>query len=533
MNSPDESAFGDSLFAATRVAAPERPRLAFDLDVEVCVVGAGLAGLTVGREIARRGWSVAILEARRIAWNASGRNTGFVLPGFAQEPRAMMQRVGSDRAKRLWALSQAGVDYVRDTILDTNMHGIERQGGWLQVSKRDAPREIAANARIFGQEFGAAVEMWPTARVRESLKSDRYFQAIHFRDAFHIHPLNYALGLAAAAEEAGARIFENSPVTAIDPAGIRKRVVTPGGRVRAGTIVLAGNVHLGPLVPEIADTLLSLTTYVVATERLGERLASAIDFRGAVSDTHRADNHYRIAQGDRLVWCGRLTTWDAKPGRVKKSLARDIARTFPQLGKVEIEYAWSGTLGTPVHRMPQIGEVLPGLWIASGFGGHGLNTTAMAGNLIARAVVEGSRTWRLFSPYELIWAGGALGRASAQAGYWAQRLGENLSGRFSRRREVKRAVASDRQERRAAATWETLRKVEAREQAAALAPARSEVAALPDAEAAPVDTVRVDIVPADSAPGPQADAAVAVPETVRDTVAPETVSPEPQAEKQA
>lgn len=497
MSSPGSDAFGESLFAATRVPAPERPRLGFDLDVEVCVIGAGLAGLTVGREIARRGWSVAILEARRIAWNASGRNTGFVLPGFSQEPRGLMERVGAERAKRLWALSQAGLEYVRDTILETNMAGIERSTGWLMVSKVDAARDIAAEARMYGQELGAAVEMWPTARVRESLKSKHYFQAIHFRDAFHIHPLNYALGLAAAAEEAGARIFENTPVTAIDPAGIRKRVVTPGGRVRAGHIVLAGNVHLGPLLPDVVDTLVPVTTYVVATERLGDRLASAIDYRGAVSDTHRADNHYRIAQGDRLVWSGRVTTWEGNAARMKKRLARDIARVFPQLGKVGIEYAWCGTLGMPVHRMPQIGEVFPGVWIASGFGGHGLNTTAMAGNLIARAVVEGSRTWRLFSPYELIWAGGTLGRASAQAGYWAHRLGENWSARLSRRREVKRALASDRQERQAAATWDRLRRSEAANGAGADTPA-PQLAEAPSATNVPQgEPAQAEHVPAD------------------------------------
>jgi glycine/D-amino acid oxidase-like deaminating enzyme len=470
MNSTDSEPYGLSLFAATRVAAPERSRLAFDLDVEVCVIGAGLAGLTAGREIARRGWSVAILEARRIAWNASGRNAGFVLPGFAQEPRTLIERVGADRTKRLWALSQAGLEYVRDTILETNMPGIERGTGWLQVSKIDAARDIAADARLFGQELGAAVEMWPTARVRESLKSNRYFQALHFRDAFHIHPLNYALGLAAAAEEAGARIFENTPAISIDPAGVRKRVVTPGGRVRAGQIVLAGNVHLGPLIPDVSETLLPITTYVVATERLGERLASAIEFRGAVSDGHGADNHYRIAAGDRLLWSGRMTTWQGNAARTKRTLARDIARTYPQLGKVAIDYAWAGTLGNAVHRMPQIGEVLPGLWIASGFGGHGLNTTAMAGNLIARAVVEGNRTWRLFSPYELIWAGGKLGRAAAQAGYWTHRLREAWSARLSRRRETNRGVAAVKQERRAAATWDLLRKIEAGNGAAAHRP---------------------------------------------------------------
>jgi glycine/D-amino acid oxidase-like deaminating enzyme len=462
MNASDTAAYGESLFAATRVAAPERPRLTFDLDVDVCVIGAGLAGLTTAREIARRGWSVAVLEAERIAWGASGRNTGFVLPGFGQTPQGMLDRVGSERAKRLWALSQAGLEYVRDTILETNMPGIERGTGWLAVSRIDAARAVAAETRLLGEEFGASVEMWPTARVRESLKSERYFQAIHFRDAFHIHSLNYALGLAASAEEAGARIFENTPALSMDPAGVRKRVTTPGGRVRSAHIVLAGNVYLDKLVPELARTLLPVTTYVVATERLGERLSKAIDYRGAVSDGQSADNHYRVASGDRLIWSGRMTTWQGKPQHFKRALARDIARTFPQLGKVTIDHAWSGTLGNAVHRMPQIGELSPGLWLASGFGGHGLNTTAMAGNLVARAIVEGSRTWRMFSPYELIWAGGSLGRASAQMMYWANRVKQDSAARLSRRREKKRSLAVEQQERYADATWNMLRKAEAK-----------------------------------------------------------------------
>src|SRR3954453_10411896 len=113
------------------LAAPERPPLTGDLDVEVVVVGAGLAGLTIARELARRGWSVAVLEARRIAWNASGRNTGFVLPGFAQDMDVVVRRVGLAHAKHLWALSEAGLDYVRDAIRDTDMPGVDPEPGWL------------------------------------------------------------------------------------------------------------------------------------------------------------------------------------------------------------------------------------------------------------------------------------------------------------------------------------------------------------------------------------------------------------------
>jgi hypothetical protein len=196
-------------------------------------------------------------------------------------------------------------------------------------------------------------------------------------------------------------------------------------------VVLAGNTGLGDLMPRLAMTLLPVTTYVATTARLGSRLAEAIAYVGAVTDTERADNHYRIIDGDRLLWAGGMTTWESNPRRFTKRLAADIRRTFPQLGDVEIEHIWSGTLGNAVHKMPQIGEISRGLWLASAFGGHGFNTTAMAGELIARGVVEGDQTWRLFAPYDLVWAGGALGRATVQVGYWAERTVDLVQARIA------------------------------------------------------------------------------------------------------
>lgn len=407
------------------------------MDVDVCVVGAGLAGLTTARELARRGWSVAVLEAHEIAWNASGRNTGFVLPGFACDMDKVIKRVGLADAKALWALSESGVEYVRAAIRDTGMPGVDAtEGGWLKVSKSDQADADLALVRLIGQDLGGQVEGWPAERVREVLKSHHYFHAIYTPQAFHIHPLNYALGLAADAEAAGARIFVQTPVQAIDATGVRKWVVTPSGRLRADHVVLAGNVHIGNLVPRIAGTLLPVWTYVMTSKPLGERLSESIAFRGAVSDTDVADNHYRIVGGDRLMWCGRVTTWERDPHRVMRSLQADLAEVYPQLGPVEFEHIWAGVLGNSLHRMPQIGELSSRIWLASGFGGHGLNTTAMAGCIIARAITEGDDTWRRFIPFELVWSGGVIGRAAAQVNYWWYRSNERSKARQARRREA-------------------------------------------------------------------------------------------------
>jgi glycine/D-amino acid oxidase-like deaminating enzyme len=429
-------------YEATRVVSPERPSLNFDLDLDVCVIGAGLAGLTVAREVARRGWSVAVLEANRVAHAASGRNTGFVLPGFHETIDNMVERIGLDHAKQLWALSEQGLDYVRRTIHQTGMPGVDPVSGWLHVSKTDNDDEIRSEVERL-RWIGANVEAWPTERVREVLRNKRYFGALHFPGAIHIHPLNYALGLAADAEAAGARIFEDTAAIAVDASGVRKRIDTASGRVRAVHVVLAGNVQLGELMPRLSATLLPITTFVLVTEPLGPLLHEVVRYRGAVSDTNRADNHYRIVGGDRLQWSGRMRAWAADPRSVRRALVADIKRNFPALGTVEIAHLWSGTLGRAIHRMPQIGEIESGLWVASGFGGHGLNTTAMGGELVARGIVENDPTWRLFAPYELVWAGGILGRALAQGIYWGTRPIDQIEQGLSRYREqVRKRKAS-------------------------------------------------------------------------------------------
>ena len=441
MNATVRGDFGASWYAARAASAFERPRLSFDIDVDVCVIGGGLAGLTAAREVARRGWSVAVLEARRVAWNTSGRNCGFVVPGFGGDARHMVERVGLARAQALWKLSEAGVDYVRAAIRDAAMPGVDPVAGWLDVSKVDNGDALLATVTLLGQEFNADIEGWPTERVRAALKSETYFHAIHYRDAFHIDPLAYAYGLANAALAAGAAIFEETPALEIDPSGVRKRIATPAGRVRAAHVILAAGAHLGALAPSLAETVLPVTGYVAVTAPLGDRLAEAVAFAGAVSDTRLADSHYRIVDGDRLMWSGSGGLVPRGPRGAASHFKAAIARIFPQLGAVEFEHAWSSIMGFAVHGLPQVGEVVPGLWLAGAFGRHGLNTSAMAGELIASAITERDDRWRLFLPYELVWAGGALGRVVHHVGGWTLRKAEDLAASLARRREAVRRAA--------------------------------------------------------------------------------------------
>jgi glycine/D-amino acid oxidase-like deaminating enzyme len=429
---------------------PARSRLSFDLDVDIAVVGAGLAGLTVALEAARLGASVVVLEGRHVGWNASGHQLGTVMPGYAVPVGDLIERVGFDDTRELWALSREGADYVRATAIEESIPGIALSEGALEVSNVDAGDQLLARLQLLGEDFETEVEGWQVDRVRAELKTDRYFHGVYYPKAFQLDGRKYLEGLAALARRAGARIFEDTPVVGYDSQGIRKRIVTPSARVRASHIVLAGNVHLGASSRRLSETLLPVWRYAAVTAPLGERLADAMTFRGSVTDSDGID-HFRVVEGDRLMWASPETTWAARPQRFAPAIARRIRTIFPGLGAVEISEVWSGAIGHTVHGMPQIGQLRKGLWVASGFGRQGLNTTAMAGRLIAHSILSGDERWRLFSPFELVWAGGTTGRAAGHAiGMW-ERGRSAAAGALARYRERARGRERIREARLAEA----------------------------------------------------------------------------------
>jgi glycine/D-amino acid oxidase-like deaminating enzyme len=431
-------------------AIRERPRLSFDLDVDICVVGAGLAGLTMALEAARLGASVAVLEGRHVGWNASGHQLGTVMPGYDLPIGDLIARIGFEDTREIWSLSKQGAEYVRATASEESIPGTALSEGALEVSNVEAGDQLISRLQTLGEDFDTEVEGWQVDRVRAELKTDRYFHGVHYPKAFQIDGRKYVHGLAVLARRAGARIFEETPVVSIDASGIRKRIVTPSARLRAGHVVLAGNVHLGAPLRRLSETLLPVWRYAAVTAPLGERLAEAISFQGSVTDSDGID-HFRIVDGDRLMWASPETTWAAKPARFAPAIARRINTIFPRLGRPEIAEVWGGAMGQTVHGMPQIGQLRRGLWVASGFGRRGLGTSAMAGQLIARSILWGDDRWRLFSPFELVWAGGTTGRV---AGYFIGMWGRGSSaaaGALARYRERARSRERIREARLAEA----------------------------------------------------------------------------------
>jgi glycine/D-amino acid oxidase-like deaminating enzyme len=422
-----------TFYAANAGSIAARPLLTQDIEADVCVVGGGFAGLWTVRALALRGKDVVLLEAGEIAGGASGQNGGFVSAGYAAHLSKIVSRVGLDHARELYQLSREGVEIVRRTIA-RDRRAVHAQQGRLHVLRVSDEIGLSDYAEMLSRDFGHELELWRKQKVRASLVSDRYFQALHEADAFHLDPLLLARLLAAEIEDHGGRIYEGSRVISADIGGLRKSLHTEHGRVRAFSVVLAGSASIGSAFPWLAQTVLPIRTHVAVTAPLGDRVKQAIKYEGAIADTRRAGDYYHLI-GNRLLWGGRISARKKPPRQLGRVMQRDIARVYPQLKDAPIEYAWSGVMGYAIHLMPQIGMAQPGVWVASAFGGHGLNTTAMAGELIASAIAEHDDRWRLFIPFGLVWSGGRAGRAVAQASYWGMQLGDWLDEMQSRATE--------------------------------------------------------------------------------------------------
>lgn len=425
----------NSYYAATMAGPEPREPLRRQVRVDVCVVGAGFAGLSTALELARRGRSVAVLEARRVAWGASGRNGGFVAAGFSQGLDSLVARVGLDHARELYELSREGVRIVKRNIADLDLQAVEAGPGCLGVVRHEDAGGMQAARDRLERDFKHPVEYWPVEEVRAHLKSPVYFQGLYDAAAFHIHPLNYGLGLSEACELAGVELFENCPALALNDIGAGHRVVTPEGAVDAEHVVLCHSAYGCGLEPGLDRAVLPVATYVVATRADPELFDGAIATRAAVADSRRAGDYYRRLADGRLLWGGRITTRRSEPLELAGKLKQDIVAIYPQLAGLEIEYAWSGLMAYAVHKMPIIDRVRAGVWGASGFGGHGLNTTAVAGRLIASAIADGDDACRLFAPFGRPWAGGPLGRAATQAAYWYYQLRDRIEERHHDRPE--------------------------------------------------------------------------------------------------
>lgn len=413
-------AYPDTYYRRSIADTHARAPLSGRAECDTVVVGAGLAGLTTALELVRGGRTVVVLEQESVGFGASGRNGGFVSPGFSAGEDQIARIAGAGAARELFRLSIEGMEYVRAGIAELAMPGVDPVPGILHVRRHDGDGAgLRAYVDEMQRDYGYRLEYLETAELRKLLRSNRYFQATRDPNAFHIHPLNYLRGIAAEIERLGGRIHEGTPATGAELKGAEKIIRTPEGEVRAKHAVITTGGYTGALVRRLQSSFQPIATYVMLSESAPDLIATAIQTRNAVGDNRRAGDYYRLVDGGkRILWGGRITTRAASTEGVVRELRHEMLTVYPQLKGLKTELAWSGLMSYARHMMPQIGEMAPGVWHCTAFGGHGLNTTAIGGKVVAEAILGQSDRVRLFEPFGLVWAGGLAGRLAAQLTYW-------------------------------------------------------------------------------------------------------------------
>lgn len=387
----------------------------------VAIVGGGYAGLNTALGLAERGVrDVVLLEREQIGFGASGRNGGFVFGGYSLGEKSLLDQLGEQRARALFILTTEAIQLIRRRIADYAIACDCVDQGVIWANWFRDPAVLRQRQHLLAEHYYASWQWLPQEQLRESVRSERYHDGLYERDALHLHPLNYAIGLATAATGLGVYIHENSGVGSLSREGAQWCLRTAQGVVMADQVLLACGGYLAGLQPAIDRAILPIATYVMVTEPLDARMDDCLRTQAAVYDTRFAFDYYRALPDTRLLWGGRISIRNRSPQAVKRLLTQDLLRVFPQLKGVQIDYAWSGLMSYARHQMPQIGGSGNGLWWAQAFGGHGLAPTCAAGELLASAIAEGDDRWTQFADYGLRSTYRPFGYLGAQASYWWQ-----------------------------------------------------------------------------------------------------------------
>ncbi len=391
-----------SYYAASAVGGASYPVLEGAASADVCIVGGGFTGVATALTLAERGYAVALVEANRIGWGASGRNGGQMINGISGLSK-IRKKHGNGIADMLWDLRWRGNTLIRERV-EKYAIDCDLKDGYVEVARKRsqvAYIEESAEERA-SRHFPHPYEVWNRDETRDMLGTDAFYGGFAcFRDG-HVHPLNLCLGEARAARDLGVRIFEQSPVTVIEH-GKRPAVVTVSGRVEADAVVLAGNAYNRLEPGQLSGLVFPAGSYIIATEPLPGDVVAEINPRDvAVSDLNEIVDYYRLSADNRLLYGGACNYSGRDPANIEAYIRPRMLKIYPQLETVRIEFEWGGKIGIVLNRIPAVGRINGNVYYCQGYSGHGVTGTHLMGEIVADAIGGTMERFDLFAGIEHI-----------------------------------------------------------------------------------------------------------------------------------
>jgi len=418
-----------SYYAASANPTPERPALSGETSADVCVIGAGYTGLSTAIALLEAGLSVVMLEAAKVGFGASGRNGGQIVNSYSRDIDSIERSVSVDSAKLLADMAFEGGRIIRERVQKYAIACDLKDGGVFAALTAKQMKHLEAQKRLWERcGHNNQLELLDGKGIRSVVASECYVGGMLDKSGGHIHPLNLALGEAAAVERLSGRIYEQSPVTRIER-GAQPVVHTAEGQVKAKFVIVAGNAYLGNLVPELAAKSMPCGTQVITTEPLSEELAKTLlpqDY--CVEDCNYLLDYYRLSAERRLIYGGGVVYGARDPANIEAIIRPKMLRTFPQLASVKVDFAWTGNFLLTLSRLPQVGRINDNIYYSQGCSGHGVTFTHVVGKALAEAINGQAKRFDAFAELpHYPFPGGRLLRVPFTAmGAWYYSLRDKL-----------------------------------------------------------------------------------------------------------
>ncbi|UXI02157.1 NAD(P)/FAD-dependent oxidoreductase [Photobacterium sp. TY1-4] len=396
-----DSDYIQSYYQATVNPFPEQPSLDQSVEADVCIIGGGMTGLSAAIELRQKGYSVVVLESRRLAWGGSGRNGGQCLVGYCLGLREVDETYGPAWGKQLWDLSCEAVDIARERIERFNIDCDFRQGYIELALNSGQETELQSWLELKQSRYDyPSASWWDQSKIHQVAHTERYLGGLYDANSAHLHPLNYTLGLAQAAKDLGASLYEHSAAVKIEQ-GQPHVVHTAKGQVKARQVLLACNAYLDGLDRKAQSVVLPVASYIAVTEPLGER--QPISNQMAMSDLNNCLDYYRPTADGRILFGGVNHPFNGEYADSMERLRQRLITVFPQLSDVKMDYHWGGLFAVTRSYMPHIAHLGKDIYVAHGYTGHGVGLTNIAGKVVAEAMAGQSERFDVFARIKQGW----------------------------------------------------------------------------------------------------------------------------------